>query len=221
VLHSVENDQQCRDGDLVLIDVGASYANYSADLTRTYPVNGRFSQRQRSVYDAVLRVLRSSISRAVVGTSLRDWKRAAQIQMAQELVGLGLLWRAVALAIALQQLVEQSPLPLLLMRTVIQTATAAPRLHPFILDLLSRLVLKQVWKTNPKLWEGVLRCAKQLVPRSFAVYMQLPVQQLREALAQSPDLAQPLRAYANTPAVRPSVPGATLAALAEVVEAAA
>lgn len=91
VLHSVENDQQCRDGDLVLIDVGASYANYSADLTRTYPVNGRFSPRQRAVYDAVLRVLRSSISRAVVGTTLRDWKRAAQIQMAQELVGLGLL----------------------------------------------------------------------------------------------------------------------------------
>jgi Xaa-Pro aminopeptidase len=91
VLHYLDNDQDCRVGDLVLIDVGASYANYNADLTRTYPVNGRFTPRQRAVYDAVLRVLKSSIARTTVGTRLRDWKRAAQVEMARELVGLGLI----------------------------------------------------------------------------------------------------------------------------------
>jgi len=91
VLHYLDNDQPCRSGELVLVDVGASYANYCADLTRTYPVSGTFSPRQRAVYEAVLRVLRSSIARAVPGTSLRDWKRAAQVEMAAELVGLGLI----------------------------------------------------------------------------------------------------------------------------------
>ena len=91
VLHYLDNDQTCDDGALVLVDVGASYANYASDLTRTYPVNGRFTPRQRAVYDAVLRVLRSSIARTTVGTRLRDWKRAAQVEMATELVKLGLI----------------------------------------------------------------------------------------------------------------------------------
>ena len=90
-LHYLDNDKECRNGDLVLIDVGASYANYNADLTRTYPVNGRFTPRQRAVYEAVLRVLRHSIARATVGTLPSDWKRAAQLEMNQELVQLGLL----------------------------------------------------------------------------------------------------------------------------------
>ena len=93
VLHYNDNDQPCRDGDLVLIDVGASYANYAADLTRTYPVNGRFSPRQRAVYEAVLRVLTHSIARTTAGTLLRDWKRAAQLEMNEELLALGLLTR--------------------------------------------------------------------------------------------------------------------------------
>ncbi|MFM8413180.1 MAG: aminopeptidase P N-terminal domain-containing protein, partial [Planctomycetota bacterium] len=91
VLHYLDNEAECRSGDLVLVDVGASYANYCADLTRTYPASGRFTPRQRAVYEAVLRVLRSSIARALPGTSLRAWKRAAQVEMAGELVGLGLL----------------------------------------------------------------------------------------------------------------------------------
>jgi len=91
VLHYNDNDHECRDGDLLLIDVGAAYANYNADLTRTYPVNGRFTPRQRAVYEAVLRVMRSSIARATVGTRLCDWKRASQVQMAGELVKLGLI----------------------------------------------------------------------------------------------------------------------------------
>jgi len=101
VLHSVENDKECRDGDLVLIDVGANYANYSADLTRTYPVNGVFTTRQRAVYEAVLRVLTRSIARATVGTLARDWKRAAQLDMNKELVQLGLL--------TAEQLAEDTP----------------------------------------------------------------------------------------------------------------
>jgi Xaa-Pro aminopeptidase len=91
VLHYLDNDAECRSGDLVLIDVGASYANYASDLTRTYPVSGRFSPRQRAVYDAVKRVLERAIARTTVGTRIRDWKRAAQVDMADELVGLGLI----------------------------------------------------------------------------------------------------------------------------------
>jgi Xaa-Pro aminopeptidase len=91
VLHYIDNDKPCRSGDLVLIDVGANYANYNADLTRTYPVSGRFTPRQRAVYDAVLRVLKSSIARAKPGTTPRDWKRAAQLDMNEELLKLGLL----------------------------------------------------------------------------------------------------------------------------------
>jgi len=90
-LHYIDNVAECRAGELVLVDVGATYANYCADLTRTYPVNGRFTPRQRAVYDAVLRVFKSSVARATVGTTLRAWKRAAQVEMAEELLRLGLL----------------------------------------------------------------------------------------------------------------------------------
>lgn len=91
VLHYHANDQECRDGAVVLVDVGASYANYAADLTRTYPVGGRFTPRQRAVYEAVLRVLRAAVERTTAGTFLRDWKRAAQLDMNRELEALGLL----------------------------------------------------------------------------------------------------------------------------------
>ena len=123
-----------------------------------------------------------------------------------------------ALAVSLGQLVEQAPLPLLFMRSVIQTVGVAPRLHPFLIELLVKLVLKQVWRTNAKAWEGVLRCAKLLVPRSYSVCLQLPVAQLREALTHSPDLVGPLSAYAFTEAVRVRTSGATLDALHEAGE---
>ena len=67
VLHYVDNDQICRKGELLLLDVAAGYANYNADLTRTIPVNGRFTRRQRQVYNAVLRVLRAVIQAATPG----------------------------------------------------------------------------------------------------------------------------------------------------------
>ncbi|HEY5315351.1 MAG TPA: aminopeptidase P family protein [Pirellulales bacterium] len=91
VLHYTANDQPCRAGDLLLLDVAASYANYNADLTRTIPVSGRFTPRQRAVYDAVLRVMRSALAGATVGTLHRDWTHEAKLLMNHELLRLGLL----------------------------------------------------------------------------------------------------------------------------------
>lgn len=91
VLHYLANDQVCRKGELLLLDVAASYANYNADLTRTIPVGGRFTRRQKQVYNAVLRVMRASIQGAVVGKLHRDWQREAQAMMNEELLELGLL----------------------------------------------------------------------------------------------------------------------------------
>ncbi|MAE31923.1 MAG: X-Pro aminopeptidase [Verrucomicrobiales bacterium] len=91
VLHYLQNDQTCRKGQLLLLDVGSSYANYNADMTRTIPVSGRFSRRQKNVYNAVLRVLRSSIAGATVGKLHKEWTREAQTHMNEELLKLGLL----------------------------------------------------------------------------------------------------------------------------------
>ena len=91
VLHYLSNDQMCNDGDLLLLDVAAAYGNYNADITRTIPINGKFTARQKQVYGAVLRVLRQSIARATVGKLHRDWQREAQQQMNGELLQLGLI----------------------------------------------------------------------------------------------------------------------------------
>ena len=91
VLHYLANDQPCKNGDLLLLDVGASYANYNADVTRTLPVNGRFSRRQRQVYDAVLRVLRLCTAALTPGKKPRDWQKEAEAFMEKELLALGLL----------------------------------------------------------------------------------------------------------------------------------
>ena len=93
-LHYNQNDQPCRKGELVLLDVAASYANYNADLTRTIPVSGRFTRRQREVYNAVLRVMRASIAGATVGKLHRDWQKESQMMMNDELLQLGLLKRS-------------------------------------------------------------------------------------------------------------------------------
>ena len=91
VLHYGANDQICQDGQLVLMDVAASYANYNADVTRTFPANGRFTPRQREIYDTVLRVMRASCAGATVGKLHRDWTREAQRMMNDELLRLGLI----------------------------------------------------------------------------------------------------------------------------------
>jgi Xaa-Pro aminopeptidase len=90
-LHYVKNDKQCRDGDLVLIDFGAEYANYAGDLTRTVPVNGRFTPRQRAVYDAVLRVQKAAIQMLRPGDTLEAYTAEVGRLMEAELIGLGLL----------------------------------------------------------------------------------------------------------------------------------
>lgn len=94
VLHYLDNDQVCKKGDLVLIDVGASYANYHSDMTRTIPVSGRFSRRQKEVYNAVLRILREVSRLAVPGKLPRDWQKEAEALTQEELLRLGLLKRS-------------------------------------------------------------------------------------------------------------------------------
>lgn len=91
VLHYIENNQQCRDGDVLLMDFGCEYANYNADLTRSIPVNGRFSSRQRKVYDAVLRVLKGAREMLVPGTQFVEYHNEVGKMMESELLGLGLI----------------------------------------------------------------------------------------------------------------------------------
>lgn len=91
VLHYIENDKICRDGDLLLMDFGCEYGNYAADLTRTIPVNGRFTDRQRAVYNAVLRTLKEARAMLVPGTLLEDYQKEVGKYMESELLGLGLI----------------------------------------------------------------------------------------------------------------------------------
>jgi Xaa-Pro aminopeptidase len=91
VLHYVSNDQPCKKGDVLLLDVGAAYANYAADMTRTIPVGGKFSKRQKQVYNAVLRVMRGCIAALTPGTLPRDWQKNAELLMQEELLELELI----------------------------------------------------------------------------------------------------------------------------------
>lgn len=90
-LHYTSNSAVCRAGDLLLLDVAASYANYNADMTRTIPVSGRFTRRQKQVYQAVLRVQRACIQALRPGKKPKDWQKEAEQFMEKELVDLGLL----------------------------------------------------------------------------------------------------------------------------------
>jgi Xaa-Pro aminopeptidase len=90
-LHYVINDKQCRPGDLVLMDFGAEYANYAADLSRTVPVDGRFTPRQRAVYEAVLKVQKAAIGMLRPGNTLEAYHAEVGKVMESELIGLGLL----------------------------------------------------------------------------------------------------------------------------------
>jgi len=91
VLHYIENNQECKDGDIILMDIGAEYANYDADLTRCVPVNGKFSKRQKEVYNAVLRVQRESIQLLRPGTKLKEYHVEVGKLMESELLGLKLI----------------------------------------------------------------------------------------------------------------------------------
>jgi len=91
VLHYTQNNSFCKKGDVLLLDVGAEYANYASDMTRSIPVSGRFLKRQKAVYNAVLGVMKQATSLLVPGTLLSDYHKAVGFLMEEALVNLGLL----------------------------------------------------------------------------------------------------------------------------------
>jgi Xaa-Pro aminopeptidase len=91
VLHYIANNDECKEGELLLMDVGAEYANYNADMTRTIPVSGRFTDRQKQVYNAVLRVHREAYKLLRPGNVIKEYHKEIGRMMESELIGLGLL----------------------------------------------------------------------------------------------------------------------------------
>ncbi len=91
VLHYIENNQQCQDGDVILLDVGAEYANYASDLTRCIPVNGRFTPRQKEVYNAVLHVKTEAQKLLIPGTIMAEYHKQVGLLMEEQLVNLKLI----------------------------------------------------------------------------------------------------------------------------------
>ncbi len=94
VLHYIQNNQQCKAGDLLLLDVGAEYANYSSDMTRTIPVSGRFTERQKAVYNAVNHVKKEATKLLIPGTYWEEYHIEVGKIMTSELLNLGLLDKA-------------------------------------------------------------------------------------------------------------------------------
>ena len=91
ILHYIENNKQCKDGELILLDVGAEYANYSSDMTRTIPVSGRFTKRQRDIYNAVLNVKNQATKMLIPGADWKQYHIEVGKLMTSELLSLGLL----------------------------------------------------------------------------------------------------------------------------------
>ena len=91
VLHYIENNKPCKDGDILLMDFGAEYANYASDMTRTIPVNGRFSKRQKDVYKSVLHVMKEATKMLQPGVYLKDYEIEVGKIMQHELIKLGLI----------------------------------------------------------------------------------------------------------------------------------
>lgn len=91
VLHYVDNNKACKDGDVILLDVAAEYANYASDLTRCVPVNGKFTPRQKEVYSAVLRVMKAAKDMLKVGNTFEKYNKAVGDLMTEELLQLGLI----------------------------------------------------------------------------------------------------------------------------------
>jgi Xaa-Pro aminopeptidase len=91
VLHYIENNSQCKDGDVILFDWAAEYANYKSDMTRCIPVNGKFTQRQKDVYNAVLRVKNGATKLLTPGTIMKDYHVEVGKLMEKELVDLKLI----------------------------------------------------------------------------------------------------------------------------------
>lgn len=91
VLHYTDNNRECKAGDVILLDVAAEYGNYASDLTRCLPVSGKFTPRQKDVYNAVLRVLKAATQMLVPGNMIENYHKKVGQLMEQELIGLGLL----------------------------------------------------------------------------------------------------------------------------------
>lgn len=91
ILHYTHNDRLCADGDLILMDFGADYGHYSGDMTRCVPANGRFSSRQKQLYDAVLRVQSAATKLLTVGRTLNEYNQSSALIMQEELLNIGLL----------------------------------------------------------------------------------------------------------------------------------
>ncbi|HEX9047881.1 MAG TPA: Xaa-Pro aminopeptidase [Verrucomicrobiae bacterium] len=91
ILHYNQNDQPCKAGDLLLLDVAAGLGNYMSDLTRTIPISGRFTRRQRQVYNAVLRIFRAQVAALTPGKTTKDLRTECEEHTAKECVDLGLL----------------------------------------------------------------------------------------------------------------------------------
>jgi Xaa-Pro aminopeptidase len=94
VLHYIENNQTCKTGDLILFDVAAEYANYSSDMSRTIPVSGKYTDRQKAVYNAVLRVKNDATKLLIPGALWKEYHTEVGKLMTSELLGLGLLDKA-------------------------------------------------------------------------------------------------------------------------------
>ncbi|MGV3508212.1 MAG: aminopeptidase P N-terminal domain-containing protein, partial [Sphingobacteriaceae bacterium] len=91
ILHYTDNNQVCKDGDVILFDFAAEYANYNADLSRSIPVNGRFTSRQKAVYKAVLHVMKEAKKMLVAGTMWNEYQDEVGKIMTDQLIQLGLL----------------------------------------------------------------------------------------------------------------------------------
>ncbi len=91
VLHYVENNRECKAGDVILLDVAAEYANYASDMTRCLPVNGKFTKRQKEVYNAVLKVKRGATKMLLPGQTFEKYNKAVGELMTEELLQLGLI----------------------------------------------------------------------------------------------------------------------------------
>ena len=91
VLHYIDNSLQCKDGDILLLDVAAEYANYNSDMTRAIPVNGKYTPRQKDVYNAVLRVMKAATKMLAPGTLMADYQKEVGKLMEEELIKLNLL----------------------------------------------------------------------------------------------------------------------------------
>ena len=91
VLHYIDNNQPCKDGDVILMDFGAEYGNYASDMTRCVPVSGKFTARQKNVYNAVLRVMKAATKMLIPGNYLHEYHIEVGLLMEKELLGLGLI----------------------------------------------------------------------------------------------------------------------------------